>query len=86
MPDLQPHFYNISLQISTRSPTMPLVTFDQGFGLGLAVGVIVTLVITLVVSALVLRSSDSAGLGQWKLNIDTPLPSMWMNVGYWYGQ
>ncbi|KFA79942.1 hypothetical protein S40288_05115 [Stachybotrys chartarum IBT 40288] len=63
--------------------TMPLVTFDQGFGLGLAVGVVVMLVITLVVSVLVLRSSDSAGLGQWKLNIDTPLPSMWMNVGYW---
>jgi hypothetical protein len=60
-----------------------MALFEQGFGAGFAVGFVVAIIAVAVVSGLALQRTDSAGLSHWKLNAETPLRSMWMNVGYW---
>lgn len=55
----------------------------RDFALGIVVGVVAALVIGAVIFATVLRMSDVYSLGHWKLNLRTPLSSMWMNLGYW---
>ncbi|CAM1507797.1 Fc.00g046450.m01.CDS01 [Cosmosporella sp. VM-42] len=54
------------------------------FALGFVVGVVFLLTLAAIASFTVVRKSTSYSLGHWKLNLDTPLKSMWMNVGYWY--
>lgn len=53
------------------------------FFVGFFGGIVFCLVVASIASVTVLRTSDSYGLGHWKLNVDTPLKTMWMNVGYW---
>ncbi|KAL6886148.1 hypothetical protein HDV57DRAFT_378841 [Trichoderma longibrachiatum] len=53
------------------------------FFLGFIAGCL-TIILLLGLAALSLtRSGDIYGLGHWKLNIKTPFPSMWMNLGFW---
>ncbi|TFB00362.1 hypothetical protein CCMA1212_007610 [Trichoderma ghanense] len=55
----------------------------SSFSLGFIAGCL-TIIIPLAVTAISLtRTSDIYGLGHWKLNIRTPFPSMWMNLGFW---
>lgn len=56
----------------------------RDFSLGIVVGVVATLVLSAAVFVAVLRMSDIYSLGHWKLNLRTPMNSMWMNLGYWY--
>ncbi|KAH6608343.1 hypothetical protein Trco_001689 [Trichoderma cornu-damae] len=51
--------------------------FIVGFVVGCAAMVVL---LALAVMSLA-RSGDIYGLGHWKLNLKTPLPSMWMNLG-----
>lgn len=53
------------------------------FALGIVVGAAAALVLGAAVFAAVLRASDMHSLGHWKLNLRTPLASIWMNLGYW---
>ncbi|PHH60129.1 hypothetical protein CDD81_2087 [Ophiocordyceps australis] len=55
----------------------------RSFGLGIVVGFLVALALAVVLAAIVLRTRDVYSLGHWKLNVRTPLRSMWMNLGYW---
>ncbi|PHH84504.1 hypothetical protein CDD83_1835 [Cordyceps sp. RAO-2017] len=55
----------------------------RDFVLGVVVGVALALLLAAVVVAMLLRSSDLYSLGHWKLNLRTPLDSMWLNLGYW---
>ncbi|KAK2589813.1 hypothetical protein QQS21_012503 [Conoideocrella luteorostrata] len=55
----------------------------RDFVLGIVVGGVVTIVILSVGLIMFIRSSNIYGLGHWKLNVRTPLPSMWMNLGFW---
>ncbi|UNI17741.1 hypothetical protein JDV02_004063 [Purpureocillium takamizusanense] len=55
----------------------------RDFGLGILVGAVAALLLASLIAALVLRSTDIYSLGHWKLNLRTPLESMWMNLGYW---
>ncbi|KAJ6441193.1 methyltransferase domain-containing protein [Purpureocillium lavendulum] len=55
----------------------------RDFGLGVLVGAAAALLLASAAVALVLRSTDIYSLGHWKLNLRTPLDSMWMNLGYW---
>ncbi|KAK7424631.1 hypothetical protein QQZ08_008514 [Neonectria magnoliae] len=53
------------------------------FALGILVGIVLTLALAGIASVTLLRMTDVYGLGHWKLNLNTPLKSMWMNIGYW---
>ncbi|KPM42326.1 hypothetical protein AK830_g4227 [Neonectria ditissima] len=53
------------------------------FALGILVGIVLTIALAGIASVTLLRMTDVYGLGHWKLNLDTPLKSMWMNIGYW---
>ncbi|KAH6988125.1 hypothetical protein BKA56DRAFT_545033 [Ilyonectria sp. MPI-CAGE-AT-0026] len=55
----------------------------QDFAVGFVAGIAFILALAAIASVTVLQMTDRYGLGHWKLNIDTPLKSMWMNVGYW---
>ncbi|KAG6034691.1 hypothetical protein E4U41_006455 [Claviceps citrina] len=55
----------------------------RDFVLGIATGLVAVLVLLSLGASVVLRSHNRRSLGHWKLNIRTPLPSMWMNLGYW---
>jgi hypothetical protein len=57
---------------------------NQDFGLGFLAGFLAAVVIGVFVAAFFPTRQDEYGLGHWKLNLKTPLRSMWMNVGYWY--
>ena len=63
-----------------------MVSFQihRDFALGFVVGILFILAVAAIASLTVVRKSSSYSLGHWKLNLDTPLKSMWMNVGYWY--
>ncbi|KAH7303497.1 hypothetical protein B0I35DRAFT_364932 [Stachybotrys elegans] len=56
---------------------------SQDFGLGFLAGFLAAVLVGFITSALLSTRQDEYGLGHWKLNIKTPLRSMWMNVGYW---
>ncbi|KAF7553451.1 hypothetical protein G7Z17_g3619 [Cylindrodendrum hubeiense] len=61
-----------------------MVSFQgEDFAVGFVGGIAFTLILAGIASVTVLRMTDRYGLGHWKLNIGTPLKSMWMNVGYW---
>ncbi|ODA83465.1 hypothetical protein RJ55_01979 [Drechmeria coniospora] len=55
----------------------------RDFALGVVVGVVAPLLLGSAVVVAVLRASDIYSLGHWKLNVRTPIKSMWMNLGYW---
>ncbi|RFU75871.1 hypothetical protein TARUN_6333 [Trichoderma arundinaceum] len=53
------------------------------FFLGFLAGCATVVVLLAVVACSLIRSGDIYGLGHWKLNIEAPFPSMWMNLGFW---
>ncbi|KAL2754099.1 hypothetical protein ACRALDRAFT_1063048 [Sodiomyces alcalophilus JCM 7366] len=65
---------------------MVSLTASQGLAIGFVGGAAATVIFIALAAFVFLRTSDIYGLGHWKLNIRTPLPSMWMNVGYWKKQ
>lgn len=62
---------------------MVSLTASQALAVGFVGGAAATILLIALGAFVFLRTSDIYGLGHWKLNIRTPLPSMWMNVGYW---
>lgn len=56
----------------------------SSFFLGIITGGLATLVLLIVGALSLIRFSDIYGLGHWVLNVEAPLPSMWMNLGFWY--
>ena len=70
----------------TIAPSADMASAVSGrdFGLGILVGAVAAILVASLVFVLVLRSTDIYSLGHWKLNLQTPLESMWMNLGYWY--
>lgn len=61
------------------------MSWARDFGLGVVVGAAAAvLVLGGAAFAVVLRSTDLYSLGHWKLNMRTPLDTMWINLGYWY--
>ncbi|KXX75035.1 LPS-assembly protein LptD [Madurella mycetomatis] len=55
------------------------------FATGFLTGVAAALILVTVIAVFFLCSGNMYDLDHWKLNIRTPLPSMWMNLGYWSG-
>ncbi|KAG5921449.1 hypothetical protein E4U42_005848 [Claviceps africana] len=55
----------------------------RDFVLGIATGGAIVLALLSVGALVFLRSCNPYSLGHWKLNIRTPFPSMWMNLGFW---
>ncbi|GAB1316341.1 hypothetical protein MFIFM68171_06551 [Madurella fahalii] len=53
------------------------------FAAGLLTGGAATLILVIAIAVFCLQFRDVYDLDHWKLNISTPLPSMWMNLGYW---
>ena len=76
----------LHLHLIARHPTAPMASDFAGkeFGLGILVGCVVAAIALCGGFAVFLRTSDVYSLGHWKLNLRTPIPSMWMNLGYWY--
>ncbi|KAM4064438.1 hypothetical protein HRG_006248 [Hirsutella rhossiliensis] len=68
---------------STRIQLMSWSLSARDFVLGVVVGAVVAFLLGTAVFAAVLRSTNGYSLGHWKLNVRTPLDSMWMNLGYW---
>lgn len=62
---------------------MDSTSTQSGFATGFIWGIIFTVVVAGLIGTTILHKSDIYGLGHWKLNIRSPPPSMWMNVGYW---
>lgn len=56
----------------------------QSFVLGLLAGGITTAALLFLGALVVFRASNSSSLGHWKLNLKTPISSMWINLGFWY--
>ncbi|KAK4199169.1 hypothetical protein QBC40DRAFT_349614 [Triangularia verruculosa] len=56
---------------------------DPGFLAGLFAGAAATLVILVGSISFLILSRDHYGLDHWKLNVQLPVRSMWMNMGYW---
>lgn len=51
-------------------------------------GILVGFVLNLIISASVLvifflTSTDRYNLDHWKLNVQVPVSSLWMNLGFW---
>ncbi|EEY16221.1 predicted protein [Verticillium alfalfae VaMs.102] len=67
--------------LASMESDQSLVTRD--FLTGFLGGMIFAVLLALVLGVTALRMTDHYGLGHWKLNLRTPLSSMWMNVGYW---
>lgn len=55
----------------------------RDFVLGIAAGGAIVLGLLSVGAFFLFRSCSLYSLDHWKLNIRTPLPSMWMNLGFW---
>ncbi|KAM0257993.1 hypothetical protein ACHAQJ_004036 [Trichoderma viride] len=53
------------------------------FILGFVAGCLAIIVLLTLVAFSLIKSGDIYGLGHWKLNLKTPFPSMWMNLGFW---
>ncbi|KAL7788608.1 hypothetical protein V8C37DRAFT_387974 [Trichoderma ceciliae] len=53
------------------------------FTLGFLAGCVTVAVLLALAAFSLLWSGDIYGLGHWKLNLKTPFPSMWMNLGFW---
>ncbi|KAI5467948.1 hypothetical protein BGZ63DRAFT_346906 [Mariannaea sp. PMI_226] len=59
------------------------VVVKSDFAVGFVGGIVFVLALAAILSVTLIRTTDRYGLDHWKLNLDTPLKSMWMNVGYW---
>ncbi|KAG5984258.1 hypothetical protein E4U55_005529 [Claviceps digitariae] len=55
----------------------------RDFVLGIVTGGGIILAFLSIGAFVFLRSCKLYSLGHWKLNIRTPFPSMWMNLGFW---
>ncbi|RCI12658.1 hypothetical protein L249_0163 [Ophiocordyceps polyrhachis-furcata BCC 54312] len=55
----------------------------RDFVMGIVVGVVGSALLAGAVAFTVLRASAAYSLGHWKLNLKTPLDTMWMNLGFW---
>lgn len=55
----------------------------RDFILGIVVGFLIAVALISIGTFAFLRTSDIYSLGHWKLNLRTPLRSMWMNLGFW---
>ncbi|KAK4065921.1 uncharacterized protein Triagg1_8473 [Trichoderma aggressivum f. europaeum] len=53
------------------------------FIVGFIAGCLTIIVLLALAAFSFTRTADIYGLGHWKLNVRTPLPSMWMNLGFW---
>ncbi|EHK17867.1 uncharacterized protein TRIVIDRAFT_194386 [Trichoderma virens Gv29-8] len=53
------------------------------FAIGFIAGCLTVIVLLALVAFSLTRAGDIYGLGHWKLNLRTPFPSMWMNLGFW---
>jgi hypothetical protein len=53
------------------------------FILGFVAGCVAIIVLLSLAAFSLIKSSDIYGLSHWKLNLKTPFPSMWMNLGFW---
>ncbi|KHN97307.1 uncharacterized protein MAM_04904 [Metarhizium album ARSEF 1941] len=62
---------------------MPDSFSPRDFILGTLVGFLVAVALVSIGTFAFLRTSDAYSLGHWKLNLRTPLGSMWMNLGFW---
>ncbi|PKK43770.1 hypothetical protein CI102_10058 [Trichoderma harzianum] len=60
---------------------MPWSSSD--FIVGFIAGCLTIIVLLAIAAFSLTRTADIYGLGHWKLNVRTPLPSMWMNLGFW---
>lgn len=69
--------------LPARSRNMDSSSAQSGFATGFIWGIVFTIVVAGLIGTTILHKSDIYGLGHWKLNIRSPPPSMWMNVGYW---
>lgn len=70
----------------SHSPVAMVLGLASGksdFARGVVIGAAASLILIVTIALLLLRSTDMYGLDHWKLNIRTPLPSMWMNLGFW---
>ncbi|KAI9149072.1 hypothetical protein HJFPF1_11118 [Paramyrothecium foliicola] len=77
-------FFCDSLYRFSRASIMGEVSAEsRAFVAGFFGGILVAVGLAALVSLVTLWRSDPYGLGHWKLNLETPLKSMWMNVGYW---
>lgn len=55
----------------------------RDFVLGIVTGGVTTVALLFIGAFIFLRSYNIYSVGHWKLNIKTPFPSMWMNLGFW---
>ncbi|KAF4594918.1 methyltransferase domain-containing protein [Ophiocordyceps camponoti-floridani] len=65
---------------------MAVILSARDFVLGIVVGVVGVVGVALFAAAMavmMLRASAAYSLGHWKLNLKTPMDTMWMNLGYW---
>ncbi|KAG6097481.1 hypothetical protein E4U30_000576 [Claviceps sp. LM220 group G6] len=62
---------------------MPHDFSARDFVLGIIAGGGSILALLTIGAFVFLRSYNLYTLGHWKLNVRTPFPSMWMNLGYW---
>ncbi|KAL7932867.1 hypothetical protein V8C35DRAFT_305697 [Trichoderma chlorosporum] len=59
-------------------------SFSAGeFVIGFIAGCLTVVVLLALAAFSLARTGDIYGLGHWKLNLRTPFPSMWMNLGFW---
>ncbi|PHH79941.1 hypothetical protein CDD80_3393 [Ophiocordyceps camponoti-rufipedis] len=63
---------------------MAAILFARDFVLGIVVGVVGVALLAAAGAVMMLRASAAYSLGHWKLNLKTPMDTMWMNLGYWY--
>ncbi|KAK4177120.1 hypothetical protein QBC36DRAFT_377912 [Triangularia setosa] len=68
---------------SARHSIMVSWLSDHNFMAGLLVGAAATVILLIGTTAAFLLSRDQYGLDHWKLNVQLPVRSMWMNLGYW---
>jgi hypothetical protein len=65
----------------------PFIThkhFSNGLYAGFLFGLLSTLLFALIAGRLLRRPKrDVYDLDHWKLNVNVPFDSMWMNMGYW---
>lgn len=52
--------------------------------IGFVVGFFFAILLAVLFSLLFLNKPNLYDLDHWKLNVDVPFESMWMNMGYWY--
>lgn len=67
----------------TLNASMAPLPDRPDFATGFLTGVAAAFILVTIIAIFLLCSGNMYDLDHWKLNIRTPLPSMWMNLGYW---